>query len=65
MVRKKRVIRVALGKIEQIAKANKCSNTAVYNALSYVSDSEMAKKIRREAVDLYGGVTETKVIFES
>jgi len=64
MVRKKKVIRVANGKVEQIAQANNCSVAAVYNALSYVSDSEMAKKIRKEAIALYGGVTETKVIFE-
>ena len=64
MVRKKKVIRVALGKVEQIAEAHKCSISMVYNALSYGTESELAKLIRKEAKELYGGVETSQIIFE-
>lgn len=64
MARKKKVIRVALGKVQEIAKAHRCSQTSVYNALAYSTESELAKLIRKEAKEIYGGVETTQVVFE-
>lgn len=40
-----------------------CGKVAVYNALAYRSDSEMAKTIRKQAVSLYGGVETSVIVF--
>lgn len=63
MTRKKKIISVPVGNVQKLAKAHKCSQTAVYNALAYTSDSVMAQLIRKEAVELYGGVIQQKVVF--
>lgn len=63
MAFKKKIIVVPVGCVQKIAKANNCGKSLVYNALNYNSNSDMAQIIRKQALDLYGGVHDTKVIF--
>lgn len=63
MLVKKKIIKVPVGSVMRIAEANKVSRATVYNALNYNSSNEQAQIIRREAIDLYGGVTTEKIMF--
>lgn len=62
MTRRKPIIQVPPGSIEKIMAANKCRRTIVYSALSYEANSELAEKIRKDAVDFYGGIKTTKLV---
>ncbi len=63
MVRRKKIIQVPSGTVEKLCKAFRCKRTAVYDALSFTTNSELAELIRKNALSSYGGVTTTKVIF--
>ena len=54
------VIIVPHGQTTKLASHIGCTIQAVRNALKYISDSEQAQRIRREAVENYGG-TETTI----
>lgn len=54
--RKIKKISVEKSKIERLINVFDCSRATVYNALSYKTDSNLAKKIRQKALDYYGGV---------
>ena len=64
MILKVRKIKVNKQNIEALSEKYYCTITAVYNALAYRSNSENAEKIRREALQNFGGkeVTEIKVL---
>lgn len=62
MVRRKKIIQVPRGAVEKMCKAFRCKRTAVYDALSFTTDSELAKLIRKNAIETYGGVHTTKLI---
>lgn len=62
-IRKKKKIQVPRESITKLMTLFNCKKSAVYNALSYASESEQAKKIRREALDNYGGVVTSRIIF--
>lgn len=64
MILKVRKIKVNKQSIEALSEKCYCTITAVYNALAYRSNSENAEKIRREALQNFGGkeVTEIKVL---
>lgn len=64
-MRKKKVIQVPPGAVQLIMRAHRCSKTAVYDALSWKTNSEFASKIRQDALAEYGGVEVTKVYFSS
>ena len=64
MTKKRKIIQIPRGTVDQIAKANNCSKVMVYNALRYATDSAAAQKIRREALELYGGIVTSKIVFE-
>ena len=59
---KRKIIQVPNGNVEKLAKAARCSTTTVYNALAGRSDSETARSVRKMAINLYGGVSTTKLI---
>lgn len=63
MAFKKKIIKVPVGCVQKIAKANNCKKSLVYNALKYGTNSEAAQRIRKQAIDLYGGVYHSEVIF--
>lgn len=63
MKRKKIIQMPTRESVRQLAEANRCSETAVYNALANRTDSGLAKAIREQAVNIYGGVETTKIIF--
>ena len=49
--------------VQSMADAHGCSLQCVYAALAYRSDSELAKVLRKQAIDIYGGVETTKIVF--
>jgi hypothetical protein len=63
MPRKKKIISVAMGTAQRIAEEVKVSKVTVFNALAYRTDSEIAKLIRSKALNEYGGVETTKLVF--
>lgn len=44
------------GKVVKIAQKVGCSQAAVFNALSYRTNSELAVKIRKVAIEDFGGI---------
>ena len=63
MAFRKRIIVVPVGNVQKMAKAHNITPAAVYNALNYSSNSQLAQLLRKQAVELYGGVNDTKVVF--
>lgn len=63
MVRRKKFIQVPHGAVEKMCKAFRCKKTAVYDALNYDTNSELANIIRQHALSTYGGVHATKILF--
>lgn len=63
MKRKKIIKLPSLEAVKAIATANGCSIQYAYSVLRYESDSEKAQKMRKEAVEIYGGVETTKIVF--
>lgn len=49
--------------VRQMAKAFSCTETMVYNSLANRTNSCLAQKIRKDAVEVYGGRVETRWIF--
>ncbi len=62
MARRKSFIQVPHGAIEKMCEALGCKKTAVYDALNYATDSELAVSIRKNALENYGGVKTSKLI---
>lgn len=62
MARRIKIIMVPHGNVDKMCKAFNCRKTAVYDALKFNTDSELAKSIRRDAIAIYGGVQTTKLV---
>lgn len=62
MVKRKKIIMVPRGSVEKMCKAFRCKRTAVYDALSFTTNSDLAELIRQSALSTYGGVQTTKLI---
>lgn len=62
MTKRKPIIQVPPGSVEKIMKSLNCKRTIVYAALAYDSNSDLAEKIRKDAVDFYGGIKTTKLV---
>ena len=60
---KRPIIAVPRGSIEGLCKATNVKKSTVYNALNYVSNTEMAEKIRSLALEEFGGFKTIKPIF--
>lgn len=63
MATRKKIIKVPQGNVKKLAEKHGFTMAAVYNALSYNSNSETAQLIRKQALDLYGGIATTKIVF--
>ena len=63
MIQKKKIIKVPTNCILQLAKTHGVTRAAVYNALGFRSNSEQASVIRKEALELYGGIKADAVYF--
>jgi energy-coupling factor transporter ATP-binding protein EcfA2 len=61
MAVKRNIIKVPKGVVEKICQARGCGKTTVYNALNYSSFSDEANLIRKEAIELYGGIKVTDI----
>ena len=62
MARRKKFIQVPRGAVEKMCKGFRCKKTAVYDALNFKTNSELANMIRKSAVDMYGGIQTTKYV---
>ena len=62
MATEKKIVMVPPKNIQKIAEAHHITRGAVYAILAYKSYSDLAQLIRKQAVDLYGGIDTTKVI---
>ncbi len=62
MIQRKKIIQVPPGSVEKMCKAFRCRRTAVYDALAFKTNSELANIIRQNALSTYGGVQTTKLI---
>ena len=60
--KRKPIIQVPYGNVDKICKAVRCRRTAVYDALAFKTNSELANLIRQTAISTYGGVKTTKLI---
>ena len=63
-MRRKKIIKVPTENVRRIMKVMGVSEVSVYNALAYRSDSVSEQAIRKKAIDEYGGVITTKILFE-
>lgn len=61
---KKKIIQVSPDSFQKICKAFNASRASVYFALSFKSDSDRAVMIRKQAIELYGGIETTKIIMK-
>lgn len=62
MQKRVKIIQLPIGNVQKMAKAFNCTQAMIYKALSYGSYSELAENIRKQAIDVYGGVSTTKLI---
>lgn len=62
MQKRVKIIQLPIGNVQKMAKAFNCTQAMIYKALSYGSYSELAENIRKLAIDVYGGVSTTKLI---
>ena len=63
MPKKRTYISVKQGTVQSIMKELNVHRSAVYSALNYSSNSESAQKIRQLALNVFGGVECSKVIW--
>lgn len=63
MAKKVPVIRIPKGSASEICRALKIGRTTLYAALNYSSDSEEAKRTREVVLAKYGGVKDTRIIW--
>ena len=63
LTRKKKII-VPRANISALMSRFDCGQCMVYNALGYRSQSDMAKKIRKMAMDEFGGRNVTVPVYE-
>lgn len=61
--KKRKVISVSPESRKKLMALYGCSQTAVYQALAYVTHTQRAEQIRQDAINLFGGVPNTKVVF--
>ena len=63
MARRKPIIVLPQGVPQKMAEVYGVTPATIYNALSYSRNSRLCEKIRKDAVELYGGVQSTKPVF--
>jgi hypothetical protein len=63
MIQKKKIIRVPANCIADLAKTYGFTRQAVYNALAFRNNSTIAQKIRKDALENYGGIKADAVYF--
>lgn len=59
---KTKIIQIPPKNVQKMAEAFNCSKTFIWNALAYRSNSELAFKVRDDAVKFYGGEETFKFI---
>lgn len=62
-IKKQPIIKVSAENFEKLMAANNAGRTTTYMALRYASQSAKAEKIRKDAMQFYGGVKTTKTLF--
>lgn len=59
----KEIVVVPWGTVPKLARHYKVSETCVYNALAFRSNSEIAENIRMDALKNYGAIKSKKYLF--
>ncbi len=59
----KKIIKVSPANCKMLSTLHNCSKQSVYAALAYNTDSALAVAIRRDALNVFGGVEVDKVVF--
>lgn len=62
-VKRRKIIKVPAGCVMKLTALHNCSKQSVYAALAYNTDSKLAVAIRRDALNIFGGVEADKVVF--
>lgn len=62
-VKRRKIIKVPAGGVMKLTTLHNCSKQSVYAALAYNTDSALAVAIRRDALNVFGGVEVDKVVF--
>ncbi len=62
MAKKRPIISLPRGTVQKFCQAENISTTALYNALNYSCNSAAAKRLRKIAVSVYGGIEWNKPI---
>ena len=62
MAYRKKIVMVPSENVDKLAAAHGITRGAVYNMLAFRSDSHLAQLVRKQAVDMYGGVNTTKMV---
>lgn len=60
---RKKFIAIRADKIRVMMDVYGVTRQTVYNALGFRTDSEIAEKIRKDAIECYGGVVSHKLVF--
>ena len=63
-MKRRPVIQVEPGTVPKMCKVFGCKRTAVYDALSFKTHSDLANAIRHNAITIFGGVKTTKPVFK-
>lgn len=61
-VKKRKIIVVSKNDLKFLREDCGCSNTLVFHALRFQSDSELSEKVRKLAIEKYNGVVATQTI---
>lgn len=61
--KKQKIIRVSPENRKRLIALHGCTEATVYNALAYKSYSSLATSIRQDALNEFGGVATSKVVF--
>ena len=61
--KKKKIIKVPKGAVQELMEWFDCAKGTIYNALAYRTEGEIPSKIRNTALKVFNGVETEKVVF--
>lgn len=61
--KRKKVIKVPKGAVQELMESFDCTMGTIYNALAYRTEGEIPSKIRSTAIKVFNGVETEKVVF--
>lgn len=61
-VKRQKIISVSPENRKKLIKKYQCSQTTVYQALRYVTNTKRAEDIRKDALEMFGGKVNRKLV---